>query len=579
MLRTSFIVATLYALAACASTPADHTTARLSANTAQASLEKDIDIYTTYAVAKYAGLTEEHDLSADQFKKLLKDVRTEPWIAEQAVFSVLRLGDIESALEIANSLEPDTLSETELPRLTLAVAALKAGDDIETLTQLGTTWHSSFHAMLARSLAAWAALDADPDAAISIQSKASPNGGTYTLLSHTLAALMKASIGREDAALEDLETLWYPSANAMGVEAYARLSALSGDTARATDIIDIFYQSGRHHPAITALESEIDAGLVTPFTPLTKTEGAARVLYLITVPQATAAYGDIAAVYFTLANYLDPDYYAIQTQWAHTLDSAGRRSDAIDILHSIPAESLHHSIAQSQLAWALFRDQRDDEALALARATLEHSEDRQVRIQLANLLQQFERDGEAEATYTKIIDADEADGVYDWRIYLFRGQARERLGVWPLAESDLQTALALNPDSPTVLNYLGYSWIDRGLNLDKGLELVEYALEQAPENGAITDSLGWAHYKLGNFEQAILYLERATELAPDVAEILDHLGDAYWQVGRFKEAGFQWQRALRFSHDDDERVRIEQKLATGLTIQSAAATLIQPTYP
>ena len=122
--------------------------------------------------------------------------------------------------------------------------------------------------------------------------------------------------------------------------------------------------------------------------------------------------------------------------------------------------------------------------------------------------------------FTDIIDADEAEGHYDWRIYYARGGARERLGEWPRAENDLQTAMNLRPDNPTIMNYLGYSWIDRGINLDEGLALIETALRYAPDNGAITDSLGWAHYKLGNYERAIFYLERAAELEPTISEIL-----------------------------------------------------------
>ena len=187
-------------------------------------------------------------------------------------------------------------------------------------------------------------------------------------------------------------------------------------------------------------------------------------------------------------------------------------------------------------------------------ATLAKTDNRNIRVQLADLLQSLGRDGEAEETFSDVIKADEALGEYDWRIYFARGGARERLGEWPRAENDLQTAMNLNPLDPTIMNYLGYSWIDRGINLDEGLNLIESALRLAPESGAITDSLGWAYYKLGNYERAIFYLERATTLAPDVSEILDHLGDAYWQVGRFKEAGFQWERALKYAVTDDEVV-------------------------
>ncbi len=580
MLRPGRLIAILWALSACATHPPEQGIEAVQGVAIDSALEKDIDIFSTYAVAKYAGLTEEPHLSADHFKKLVQDVPSDPWVAEQAVFSVLRLGDMQSAIDIAQALEPAILAQTELPRLTLAVAALKTGDDIETLTQLGATWHSRFNAIMARGLAAWAALDTDPDAAISIQSRASPQTGIYTLISQSLAAVMKASTGRKADALKDLEILsGLPPRLAMSVETRARLLALSGNTERARALIEAYHREGRHHPALTALAAEIQTGQVSAFKPLSASEGAARVLYQYTTPQAREAYGDIAAVYFTLAHFLDPDYYAIHAQWAHTLDYAGRRTEAIRLLESIPPDSLHYISAQGQLAWALLREQRHEEALSVARQTVYRTNDRHIRIQLADLLQTVDKDGEADAIFTEIIDTDEAEGVYDWRIYFERGKARERLGYWPLAENDLKTALTLNPDNPAILNYLGYSWIDRGIHLDEGLKLVQKALQLAPDSGAITDSLGWAHYKLGNYEQAVHYLERASALAPDISEILDHLGDTYWQVGRFKDAGFQWQRALQFSQDPSERARLEQKLETGLVMQSAAITHIQPAYP
>ncbi|MEM9225596.1 MAG: tetratricopeptide repeat protein, partial [Pseudomonadota bacterium] len=245
----------------------------------------------------------------------------------------------------------------------------------------------------------------------------------------------------------------------------------------------------------------------------------------------------------------------------------------------IPETSIHHTSAQGQLAWALRREDRNDEALKITRETLARTDDRNIRIQLADLLQSLDRDGEAEATFSDVIESDEAMGEYDWRIYFARGGARERLGEWPRAENDLQTAMNLNPNDPTIMNYLGYSWIDRGINLQAGLDLIQDALRLDPESGAITDSLGWAYYKLGNYERAIFYLERATELAPDISEILDHLGDAYWQVGRFKEAGFQWERALKYATGEAEIDLLEKKLESGLAMLQAATDDGTPAYP
>jgi len=121
-----------------------------------------------------------------------------------------------------------------------------------------------------------------------------------------------------------------------------------------------------------------------------------------------------------------------------------------------------------------------------------------------------------------------------------------------------------------VLNYLGYSWIDRGENLDRGLQMIQKAVELRPEDGYIVDSLGWAHYRLGDYSSAVQYLEKAIELVPEDPTINDHLGDAYWQSGRSVEARYQWRRALQFGPQDDEIKPIQAKLDGG-TVPTAGA--------
>ena len=579
MWRSVFISVSGLALAACATvyTPSDN---RLLENAEAATkLRTDIETLSTYAIAKYAGLTEDSYTAARNYSRLLRTVDDDPWIAEQAIFSVLRIGEVDRAITLSEKLPGTTIEATEIPRLLLAVDAVSRGKTTDALSQLTTPWSNDYHAMLARSLAAWAILEDDPETAISLQQNAG-NDGLYTLLGQTLGALMKANTGDLEGARSDLSVLWDVNAKtALGVELEARMMALAGEEELALQRLQTFRSEVGRHPALIALTQEIEQGSVAPLRRYTAAEGTALAFYLATSPQANQTYGDVPAVYFAMAVHLDPNLDAAKALWADTLDHANRRVDAIALLKTIPENSIHHTSAQGQLAWALRREGRDQEALTIARETLVQTDNRNIRVQLADLLQSLGRDGEAEETFTQVIDEDEANGEYDWRLYFARGGARERLGAWPPAEDDLKTAMNLNPSDPTIMNYLGYGWIDRGINLQEGLDLIEQALRLSPNNGAITDSLGWAHYKMGNYDRAIFYLERATELAPDVPEILDHLGDAYWQVGRFKEAGFQWERALKYSTDAEERNQLRQKLDGGIALLQAANEDGMPSYP
>ena len=151
-----------------------------------------------------------------------------------------------------------------------------------------------------------------------------------------------------------------------------------------------------------------------------------------------------------------------------------------------------------------------------------------------------------------------------WRVYYYDGIAHERLKQWDIAEQRFRRALELSPDEPSVLNYLGYSMIEKRINLTEATDMVKRAVELKPNDGYIIDSLGWAYYQLGDYEQAVTHIERAVELLPADPIIAEHLGDAYWRVGRTLEAKFQWQHAKDNKPEPDDLKRIEDKIKNGM---------------
>ncbi|MCF6329198.1 MAG: tetratricopeptide repeat protein [Henriciella sp.] len=574
MLRTLLIAPILALLTACTTSGGfimpDEALRRAQADTR---LKSEARAYSQFTIARYASLTDDPKSAAENYARVALTAPNDGTVAERAIFSSLLVGNVSTAAGLAGRIPTDTLNTTELPRLALAVDALANDKTDKALGYLNQPWNSAFHAALARSIAAWIMAEDAPDAAIRLQASAGDTDPVLSGVSQTLAALMKLSTGDTGDAQADLDNLWAAHARlAIGVEANARLMALAGQPEAALARIKDFRDNVGRNPSLTALANEITTDTVAAPAPLSAKQGTALAIYAATAALSGQNESDLPSVYFALALHLNPKLDAARTLWANTLDVAGRRAEAIALLRAVPETSIYHTSAQGQLAWALRREERNDEALILAQQTLERTSDRNIRIQLADLLQSLGRDGEAEAALTDVIDADTKEGTYDWRIYFARGAARERLGRWPPAENDLKTALGLKPDSPVIMNYLGYGWIDRGLRLEDGLRLIENALRLAPNSGAITDSLGWAHYKLGNYDRAVFYLERATEITPQGADILDHLGDAYWQTGRYTEAGYQWQRALRYSDDAEESEVIQKKLSGGLALLTAASS-------
>jgi len=183
---------------------------------------------------------------------------------------------------------------------------------------------------------------------------------------------------------------------------------------------------------------------------------------------------------------------------------------------------------------------------------------------LADLLRGKERFADAVAAYDTAVSRLKGSSERYWPIYFGRGICLERVKQWPRAEADMKKALELSPDQPYVLNYLGYSWIDQGVHLDDGMKMLKRATELRPDDGAVTDSVGWAYYRLGQFDQAVEWLERASEQKGDDATVVEHLGDAYWHVGRKREARFEWERALNQKPEKDRIPKLQDKLVNGL---------------
>ncbi|KAB2860485.1 MAG: tetratricopeptide repeat protein, partial [Bauldia sp.] len=222
------------------------------------------------------------------------------------------------------------------------------------------------------------------------------------------------------------------------------------------------------------------------------------------------------------------------------MSGAGEFEQARAAYDKIKPGSPEYVSARAKLAWAYQSAGDTETAIKIAREAAQ-SGDTDAQLNLADLLRADEQFAESAEILTRLI-AEQADP--DWRLLYARGVAYERTGRWADAERDMQAALKQRPDEPELLNYLGYSWIDRGENLKEALAMVEKAVASNPRNGAMIDSLGWAHYRLGDYAKAVALLEEAIELEAGDPEINNHLGDAYWRVGRRDEAQFQWRRVL-----------------------------------
>jgi tetratricopeptide (TPR) repeat protein len=274
---------------------------------------------------------------------------------------------------------------------------------------------------------------------------------------------------------------------------------------------------------------------------------------------------EVALLFARLSLALDAESGFTTLLLSEILEGQNRLPQAIEFLDAVPRESLFWPFVQAQAATFELQLKREAAAETRLKAVLVAYPDLVTALSdLAGYYRNKERFSEALPLYKQALEKADTSSALRWSLYFGVGICQERLKNWPEAEKALQAALELRPDEPNLQNYLAYSWVDQGINLDEALVLLEKAVSNAPNDGYIVDSLGWAHYKRGDYAEAEKYLERAVELRPADPILNDHLGDAYWRVGRVREAYFQWQRALRLKPKPEDAVLIQRKIDGGL---------------
>jgi Flp pilus assembly protein TadD len=319
--------------------------------------------------------------------------------------------------------------------------------------------------------------------------------------------------------------------------------------------------------------ARIASGKIPPRIVASPRDGIAEAMFDVASVLDQPETLDASLIYARLALDLRPDFPLAQLLIAEIDEDLQHTADALAEYRAVDPKSALGWTARLRAANALDALDRTDEAAAeLQRMAAERPQDPDPLVELGDILRGRSRFAEAVGAYDSAIARVTKVEPTDWRLFYSRAAALERSGQWTRAEGDLKHALELQPDQPLVLNYLGYSWIDRGEHLDEGLRMVKRAVELRPNDGYIVDSLGWAYYRLGDFAHATQYLEKAIELIPEDPTVNDHLGDAYWQQGRVLEARYQWHRALQFKPEADEVKTIETKLDHGIAKLPAAAS-------
>lgn len=515
-----------------------------------------------YLAARFAQHNNDYEEAADYMQQVLAFDPENSSIQRDAIQQFIIAGDIEKAIDLAvASVEGEALrSNDALYTLLFMLKYVHVENYKDALTQIQKFDGQGLLGAVQFLVESWLTLGAERTVNAQAMEKAIENAGLFAPLMQYHAALMYVQIGDDVKAAEH-----YAHATAsiestpLRVVTQALYFYEKTENVKAAEVLTNAYKKAYPYSQfLDVWNTEGEQAVVTA------AEGMAELFFTIASIVFSERSGDDGLMYIQFANYLQPDFPAARLMQGNMLEAGEHFDDAIAVYQSIDANSVYYPRAVIRIALNYEAKDSIDNALRTLRDLKKQFPNYlEVRRSYADILRSDKRYLKAADAYSVVIDAHKKNDAEDWRLYYARGICYEREKQWDRAEKDFLYALELEPEQPDVLNYLGYSWVEQGVHIDKARTYILSAVKQRPEDAHIIDSMGWVYYKLGEFDMAVKYLERAIALAPQDPILNDHLGDAYFRVGRTVEATFQWERALNFKPESDQEALIRAKLEAG----------------
>ena len=530
-----------------------------------------------YLAARVAEQDHDYDTAADEIDLALSQAPTDP----DLIYAAFRLRMYAGRIDQAAQLAPQVLAMRPgdgIANLVLAVQSIKKGDYRAAEEQLGRIGGENQLGPLREYVLAWLkAGEKDYAAARARIARLKPAAGERA---EAPALVIEAQIDEMagDKAEAEAKYRRAMSLDKNGLRTTVAVAEGLRRLGKATEARDLLKTYADKYSDAVVVD-----GLIAPNAPMppppTPASGVSEILFdiggiLSSDPRNARA--DLALIFYQLAASLKPEHDFAWLMIAGLYEQFQEVPKAIEALSKIGPTSPLYWQARLRAAALDAQQEKFDQAISRLKTLVAEKPDRiDAALTLADLLRGKERYAEAVEAYNTAIMRIRNLEERHWSVFFGRGIVLERTKQWPKAEADMKKALELSPEQPHVLNYLGYSWIDQGINLDEGMKMLQRATELRPDDGAITDSVGWAFYRLGQYDKAVEWLERAAEQKSDDATIVEHLGDAYWHVGRKREARFQWERALNQKPDKDRVPVIRDKIDNGLSAANDKPTVYE----
>ncbi len=523
--------------------------------------------YGNFLAARHARLTFDHASAADYYMKALSEEPRSGLLTQGAFLSLLADGRVGAALDLAQILRQGNPGD-HMARIAVATGAMLKRDYNGALQVVADGPTSGIHGAFNPLIAAWA-YAGKGEASLALEALNKLDGNPlFDGVHHHLKPLLLEMLGQAKEADDTYQAAVMKGdrGSIRQVDAYSRFLERRGRLDEARALVARYLKQNPDNN--TLQKAEIRLRLPSPsVAPLigNANEGFAESLLAAATAFGRNDGGELTELHLQLALALRPDLDDARISLADIYEGRKQWDRAIKAYGEVRPDGPFADLAKIRIAWCINERGNHDEAVALLRKLArERKDDSRALLTLADLYRQMERWSDAAKEYSAALERVPAIENRHWIVLFGRGIAYERSKQWEKAEADMLKALELQPEQPMVLNYLGYTWVDMNRNIDRATDMIKRAVALRPNDGAIVDSLGWAYYRVGRYDEAVTHLERAVELKGSDPVITDHLGDAYWKVGRRAEAQFQWRRALGLKPEAELEQKIRRKLDTGL---------------
>ena len=522
--------------------------------------------FGNFLAGRHAQAQNDAETAAAFMLRVLEDNPDDRELLRTTFLLTLTAGDYTAAVKLADRLHKEG-SKMSTAGLLLGAEAARKGDYAAARDFFDALPRRGLSTYAGPLTTAWADAGAgDYDAALKALDSLDEKSG-FAAMRELHAGLINDMAGRTEQAEKHYRAVTPDLSRApvRVVRAIGSLLERTGRREEAGKLYRSFLEDSPGNVAIQAVLEKFERGETEPPLIADAKAGIAESLFNIASALPRDRSADMAMIYARLALHLRPDFALARLLIGDLFDNEHRYTDANAAYNAVDPASPYRWSARLRVADNLADMGETDKAVDILRAMAAERPKRiDALLKLGGILRRKERYKEAVEAYDAVEPRLGKIEPGYWLFYYNRGIALERSNMWDRAEKDFLEALKLRPEQPYVLNYLGYSWVEKGIHIKRARKMIERAVEQRQDDGYIVDSLGWVLYRLGEYKASVKQLERAIRLRPSDPVINDHLGDAYWQVGRKLEARFQWRRALDLDPPGDQIPDIQAKLEGGL---------------